>query len=503
MSKTNNNSTELTRHLVEQLGERPVAMWFRDTELAIVDGRLEVRAETRFAADWIRRRFNAELRKLAGSIIAPEAEVDIVVDPAEDHGRGSTAPTAAPATLPAAPDRRRGAPAPTTFRPDSRFHKLDGFVVGDSNQLAWTASMRLASDGERSPVSPLFIHGGCGLGKTHLLQGLCRKVRDLEGPAAKVRYVTAERFTNEYITAIREGSIDQFRSKYRDLTLLAIDDVQFFKNKKKTQAEFLHTLDSIELSGARLALAANEHPTGIATFSQNLTSRFLGGMVVQLERPDLKTRLGLVHRLAEDRSLRLNDAAARLLASKCLDSVRDLQGAVTRLAAMQMIDPQNTASDDPGQLFMLGFNDAQDRVIGPAAVQRVFASTQWAPETPVPIAKVVEAVSLRTGVSRAELASSSRHQRISLARGLVAYLARSMTTASYPEIAAAMGRTNHSSVHASVRRIAKKLDHEPTALINTPDGDVERVELSELLEELQRTLRQGRRSGRGGRRGSV
>ena len=152
---------------------------------------------------------------------------------------------------------------------------------------------------------------------------------------------------------------------------------------------------------------------------------------------------------------------------------------------------------------MLGFNDAQDRVIGPAAVQRVFASTQWAPETPVPIAKVVEAVSLRTGVSRAELASSSRHQRISLARGLVAYLARSMTTASYPEIAAAMGRTNHSSVHASVRRIAKKLDHEPTALINTPDGDVERVELSELLEELQRTLRQGRRSGRGGRRGSV
>jgi chromosomal replication initiator protein len=495
VSTSNHNSTELTRRLVEQLGERPVTMWFRDTELHVEDGRLQVHAETRFAADWIRRRFNDELRTLAGTVIAPDAEVDILVTPSENTEDAPIAPEA-----PAAPDRQRGSRAPAAFRPDARFHELEGFVVGDSNQLAWTAATRLASDGERSPVSPLFIHGGCGLGKTHLLQGLCRKARDLEGPAAKVRYVTGERFTNEYITAIREGTIDRFRSKHRDLTLLAIDDVQFFKNKKKTQSEFLHTLDAIELTGARLALASNEHPTSIATFSRNLTSRFLSGMVVQLERPDLDTRLRMIHRLAEDRSVRLSDGAARLLASKCLDSMRELQGAVTRLAAMQMIDPQCPASDDPCQLFMPGFNDARDRLIGQAAVQRVFASTQWAPETPVPVSAVVEVVAQRTGVTRAELAGSSRHQRISLARGLVAYLARSMTTASYPEIAEAMGRSNHSSVHASVRRISKKLDHEPTALISTPDGDVERVDLSELLEELQRTIRQDRR---GGRRGPV
>ena len=497
VSNSSPNSTELTRRLVEQLGERPVTMWFRDTEMHVEDGRLQVHAETRFAADWIRRRFNDELRTLAGTVIAPDAEVDILVTPSEDV---TSAPAAPAAPLPAAPDRRRGSHTPTTFRPDARFHELERFVVGESNQLAWTAATRLAADGEHSPVSPLFIHGGCGLGKTHLLQGLCRKVRDLEGPTAKVRYVTGERFTNEYITAIREGTIDRFRSKHRDLTLLAIDDVQFFKNKKKTQSEFLHTLDAIELTGARLALASNEHPTSIATFSQNLISRFLSGMVVQLERPDLETRLRVIHRLAEDRSVRLSDGAARLLASKCLDSVRELQGAVTRLAAMQMIDPQCPASDDPGQLFMSGFNDARDRLIGQSDVQRVFASTQWAPETPVPVSKVVEVVAQRTGVTRAELAGSSRHQRISLARGLVAYLARSMTTASYPEIAAAMGRANHSSVHASVRRIAKKLDHEPTALISTPDGDVERVDLSELLEELQRIIRQDRR---GGRRGPV
>ena len=498
MANTNHNSTELTRQLTEQLGERPVAMWFKDTELNIENGRLQVQAETRFAADWIRRRFSDQLRALAKSAIAPDAEFEITVMPTQDDDRAPSARTAP--VHPTAPDRLRATRVPAPQRSDARFHQLDHFVVGGANQLAWTAAMRLAADGERSPVSPLFIHSGCGLGKTHLLQGLCRKVRDLEGPSARIRYVTGERFTNEYITAIREGTIDQFRATYRNLTLLAIDDIQFFKNKKKTQAEFMHTLDAIELSGSRLALASNEHPASIATFSQNLISRFLSGMVVQLERPDLDTRLRIINRLAEHRSIRLNDGAARLLASKCLDSVRELQGAVTRLAAMQMIDPQRSAYDDPGQLLMPGFNDAQDRIIGQAAVQRVFSSTQWAPETPVPIGKVVDVVARRTGVTRAELASSSRHQRISLARGLVAYLARSMTTASYPEIAAAMGRTNHSSVHASVGRIAKKLDHEPMVLISSPDGEMERVDLSELLEELQRTLRQDRR---GGRRGSV
>ncbi|MCH2149478.1 MAG: DnaA/Hda family protein, partial [Phycisphaerales bacterium] len=366
----NDITTRLTRQLVDRLGERPVAMWFKDTQLSIENNQLHVRAGTRFAADWIRRRFGEELQRLAVDVIDTDARVDIDVNPqAVRPATGSSTPGAA-STQPEPPDRMR-APRPAVKRgPSMRFHQIDQFVVGSCNRLAWTAALQLASDGDHSPVSPLFIHGGCGLGKTHLLQGICRRVLELEGSAARVRYVTGEQFTNEYITAIRESTVDQFRARYRGLSLLAIDDVHFFRNKKKTQAEFMHTLDAIELTGARLALASDEHPAAIASFSKNLISRFMSGMVVKVERPDLDTRLMLVHQLAQNQSLRLNEAAARLLASKCLDSIREIQGAITRLAAMRMIDPEHLPSDDPEQLLIPGFNDASDRIVGPVAIRR-------------------------------------------------------------------------------------------------------------------------------------
>ena len=495
---TNRNdiTTQLTRQLVERLGERPVAMWFKDTQLSIEENRLCVRAGTRFAADWIRRRFGDELQRLAIDIIDTTAGVDIEVEPNDLRSKSKPTTGSSVPTHNAAPDRLRGSQPASKRAPSMRFHQIDRFVVGSCNRLAWTAALQMANDGDHSPVSPLFIHGGCGLGKTHLLQGLCRRVLELEGPTARVRYVTGEQFTNEYITAIRESTVDQFRSRYRGLTLLAIDDVHFFRNKKKTQAEFMHTLDAIELTGARLALASDEHPSAIASFSRNLTSRFLSGMVVKVERPDLDTRLALVHQLAQDQSLRLNEAATRLLASKCLDSIREIQGAITRLAAMQLIDPDHLPSDDPEQLLMPGFNDARDRVIGPIAIRRIFASSQWAPETPVPVSSVIHAVCQRTRVTPAELSGQSRHRRISLARSLVAYLARSMTTASYPEIAYAMGRANHSSIHAGAHRITKKLDREPLITLETHDGGAEHIELAELLNELQRVIRAARHSSR-------
>ena len=156
---------------------------------------------------------------------------------------------------------------------------------------------------------------------------------------------------------------------------------------------------------------------------------------------------------------------------------------------MQIVDPVHSPSDDPEQMFMPGFNESQDRSIGPIAVKRVFASNQWAPEAPVPVSTVVECVSLRTGVSRAELAGPSRHQRITIARSLVAHLSRSLTTASYPEIARAMGRRNHSSMHAAAHRIATLLDHDPLIKLQSPGGEVEQIDLMSLLDELRRDIK--------------
>ena len=172
----------------------------------------------------------------------------------------------------------------------------------------------------------VFIHGECGVGKTHLLQAACQRHLDLN-PSHAVRYTTGEQFTNEFLAAMRAAALDEFRARIRKLDLLAIDDIHFLASKTATQSEFLHTLDAIDFSGARVLLASDEHPRLIKRFSQSLVSRFLSGMVVRIDAPDRSTRLSLIRRLAATRSLPLSPAAEEMIVSRCMGSVRELEGA--------------------------------------------------------------------------------------------------------------------------------------------------------------------------------
>jgi chromosomal replication initiator protein len=248
--------------------------------------------------------------------------------------------------------------------------------------------------------------------------------------------VTAEQFTNEYIAAVRDGSLEQFRKRLRRVDLLAIDDIHFFANKSATQAEFLHTIDAIDLSGARVALVSDEHPRHIRRFSQSLVSRFLSGMVVRVERPDRGTRSELVRRLARERGLDLTTAAEDLIAGRCAGSIREIEGSITRLGALVELDGIR------GQ-------------IGPGTVERLLGSEGPATSGSVPIrlGSIVEAVCERLRVSREDLIGSGRHARTVVARGMVAHLARELTTHSFPEIARALGRDTHSAIHTAAKRL--------------------------------------------------
>ena len=312
--------------------------------------------------------------------------------------------------------------------------RLEDYVIGDSNRLAFAASEQLAQGAAEAP-GILFLHGECGVGKTHLLQGICRR-RSEYAPRQVVRYVTAEQFTNEYIAAVRDGSLEQFRKRLRRVDLLAIDDIHFFANKSATQAEFLHTIDAIDLSGARVALVSDEHPRHIRRFSQSLVSRFLSGMVVRVERPDRGTRSELVRRLARERGLDLTTAAEDLIAGRCAGSIREIEGSITRLGALVELDGIR------GQ-------------IGPGTVERLLGSEGPATSGSVPIrlGSIVEAVCERLRVSREDLLGSGRHARTVVARGMVAHLARELTTHSFPEIARALGRDTHSAIHTAAKRL--------------------------------------------------
>ena len=337
-------------------------------------------------------------------------------------------------------------------------------MVGPSNRLAFSAAKRIAEDPTARELSPLFIHGECGVGKTHLLQGVSRDFAERARRPQATRYLTAEQFTNEYIGAVRSNTLDRFRKRTRVLDLLAIDDVHFLSNKVATQNEFLHTIDAIGLAGRHVVLASDEHPLHLG-FGQALQSRFVAGMVARIERPDRATRLQLIHKLVAARRFRISDGAAEAIAARCVGSVRELEGAANKLAALHLL------GDGPDE-------------VGLVLVEQLFADGSWRPKTPLRFDTVVEEVCGRLVVDRAELMGSGRHRRVVLARGLVAYLGRELTTLSYPEIAQALGRKHHSTVHAAVRRVVKQLDERPR--IDLAEGRT--LMLNELVAQLRHQI---------------
>lgn len=477
-SITATKRSELFRSRLEELiTPHRYGLWFSHGTVISVDERsVTVQAANTYARDWITRHFLGQLETVAAEVLGEAhgsnvtVEAAAAVDPAPSSRTGhaesahggsdwssgaspafpSDTPIEAGASPHAGEQARRRETMPRGPRL-ATLRRLEEFVVGESNRLAFAASQQLG-DGAAEAPSILFIHGECGVGKTHLLQGLCRR-RSERCPRQVVKYVTAEQFTNEYIAAVRANSLEEFRRRLRKVDLLAIDDVHFFANKNATQTEFLHTIDAIDLTGARVAIVSDEHPRHIRRFSQSLVSRFLSGMVVKVERPDRETRSSLVQRLARARGLDLTKAAEDALAGRCSGSIREIEGAVTRLGAMVELDGVR------GQ-------------IGPGLIERLLGDDNHRSSgaAPVRLGQIVEQVCERLRVSREDLLGSGRHPRTVAARGLVAHLARELTTHSFPEIARALGRDSHSAVHTAAKRTAALIEADARI-----DGETESI----------------------------
>ncbi|MAV54407.1 MAG: hypothetical protein CMJ28_00445 [Phycisphaerae bacterium] len=389
----------------------------------------------------------------------------IGTDPSSNSNRMGTGPSSewTPQRL-ATPQRQ---PNRANAGRMAAYRQLEHFVEGPSNQLAYRSVCRLLEDPQHaSPMSPLFLHGDCGVGKTHLLQGA---VRAASTQFSRVRYYSAEQFTNEYIRAVREHDLERFRQQLRTLDLLAIDDVHFFSHKEGTQNEFLHMLDACLLHGTKLLLAGDGHPNRFKAFSRALSSRCVSGMVVHIESPDVNTRLAIVNHLASRRGLRLEPAAATLVVERTLGTVRELEGALTRLDAMSRLE-------NSGDVIGL---QLVTRTLGAAATPR-----------PVRPADVVNAVCEALNIPRHELLGNSRHRRITLARGVSAYLLRDLTTLSWPEIAHQLGRERHSTVHGAAKRITKALELDESTQALPEQGE---VPMRLLIDRVRRNALQAER----------
>ncbi len=463
-----NIGTRIANRLADTLGPKRFAMWFDQSAMFQVDPHkhaLRVTVANKFLADGIARQFKPQVCQAAREELGHDVTLDLGIRPAPSQADQTPVKDVAPS--PSTPQAPRLPATSTRWR-----HTLDEFVVGTSNELAFAAAVRLAEH-DNDPGSPLFIHGGCGLGKTHLLQGICRRFSECQS-GRRVLYATGEQFTNDFITAVRGNTLDAFRRKIRRLDLLAIDDVHFLANKEKTQQEFLHCFDEIERSGARVVMVSDSHPKLIERFSDALSSRCAGGMVVRVDRPDAQTRLRLVEALAERRGLAVPQHVAQTIADRCDGSVRDIEGMINKLQALSMISrPQSRSL-------------CAATVIGHGLVDRLFQEQPSpTPRKPVRYQAILDAVCGFFALPAVQVTGRVRRQHVVLARSLLIHLAYELTPMSYPEIAVAMGRPNHSTIVTAAGRIKKQLRANNPVLI---PGQAAETTPSQLLDQLRREV---------------
>ncbi len=450
----------ITHALRQRISEDRFDLWFGDkTRLLLAGNTLIIEAPNAFTANWIGAKLRAELIASARQVLQRDVELSIRAAAPSAPG-ASLEPAAAPA--PKAPSA-----APTAAQLNPR-HALDEFVIGPSNQLAYQAALRVAENPGKQ-FNPLFLHGHCGLGKTHLLQGICLRFAKLH-PGKKWLYLTAEQFTNEFLEAIRSHKTDAFRRKLRSAELLAIDDVHFLGNKKATQEEFLHTFNQIDASGKQIVLASDCAPRQIHALSEQLSSRFVSGMVLRIDSPDLPTRLEILRRRVARNGWNINDTILMHIARTATSSVRELEGLLLQVVAG--INLINVGSSDAGTVIA----SIKDRT---------------ATRGPIPVTRIIAAVAEHFALSESVILGAGREKIVSAARATAMYLARQHTGMSFPEIGRAIGNKNHSTVIAACQRIEAMLTGGDLLCWNTPTGPKHQA-LPDILHDLEAAIRRVR-----------
>jgi chromosomal replication initiator protein len=495
--------------IAQRVGPQRFHVWFNNsTRLDLKHDGLEIAVPNDFISEWITTHFKRPIQEAAHEVLGCPLPVRFFVVPQlfEVKPPAAGAPTGSPA--PVAPVKTNGkkphhvtgksippvtpaavvatgvapimrsvpssAAAAERDLPVANFstrtrlrHDIDSFVTGASNQLAYNAACYVA-EFPGAQYNPLFIHGNCGLGKTHLLQGLCRKFIE-QHPTKRWMYLTGEEFTNEFLTALRTSKLDAFRRKVRDLDLLVIDDVHFLAGKKATQEEFLHTFNSIEAMGRQVVMASDAHPKMIEEFGESLVNRFVSGMVVRIDPPNYATRCEILRALSMRNGLPLNEEVIGWIARRVTQNVRELEGAITRIGA----HVQLTGRPADVQTAVEALGDLDRQLVAPVKPENILSS-----------------VCEYFGLEQKDLMSGRRQRTISLARSVAMFLVRKTAKLSFPEIGMRMGKRNHSTVISACRRIERAVNQNEKLIWTSAVGDREEEapELVQRLEEHSRSL---------------
>jgi chromosomal replication initiator protein len=394
---------------------------------------LDVAVPSQRYVDEIRERFGAQIRGVLNEISPEHVQVHFVIDSsAAGHDDLGPQVVATREELPGA-----------VFNPRYRF---ETFVVGNSNQLAYAASKSIAENPSGS-FNPLFIYGGAGLGKTHLIQAIGQQMRDLR-PKLKIAYMSADTFVTELITSIRYDRMQPFRERYRSVDALLLDDIQFIAGKERTQEEFFHTFNALYEAQKQIVFTSDRPPKEIPTLEERLRSRFEWGLTADIQPPDLETKVAILRKKAEDKGLNVPQEVALFIAERVRSNVRELEGHLNKIAVYASLAGKHVTID-----------------LAKEALKDVLAKE----DKPISGPEILRVVAAHYGMKVTDLKAKSNAKTIAFPRQVAMYLCKELTDLSYPEIGKLFNDKHHSTVMYSVQQIRKMIDAD-TQFARTVDG---------------------------------
>ena len=401
--------------------------WVRDTRpVGYEDGALTIAVRNAYARDWLESRLASTVNRLLIGILNSNVAVNFVVSQLEENA-STTDPESSASSIEITPPEPKA--RHVTLNPRYTF---DTYVVGSGNRLAHAACQAVAEKPARA-YNPLFLYGGVGLGKTHLLHAIGNAcyIRGLN-----VLYVSSEEFTNDMITAIRTHTTQAFREKYRSADVLLIDDIQFIAGKESTQEEFFHTFNTLHGQDKQIIVSSDRPPKSLVTLEERLRSRFEWGLSADIQAPDLETRLAILRSKAERTGRQISDEILESVARRVQSNIRELEGALNRIIAFADLSGSSLTPN------------LVDMALADLLPQKLNLSAE----------KIMEAVAAVREISLEALIGPNRSQKNSEPRQVAMYLLRKHTNASLPQIGEVLGGRDHTTVMYAIDMIEKKID---------------------------------------------
>ncbi|MBF0169553.1 MAG: chromosomal replication initiator protein DnaA [Nitrospinae bacterium] len=421
---------ECQRALKERLNPHNYESWIDPIEcLAFTGKEVTLAVPSSFFIEWINEHYRDQIESILTDMTGGPVSIAFLVSkgevksPPEPKAKGKApAPTKEERTLTLAAARERAHL--------NEKYTFDSFVVGKSNEFCHASAKAVASKLGQT-YNPLFLYGGVGLGKTHLMQAIGNAAIE-KNPEANVLYISSEKFVNDLITAIQRGSMTAFRKRYRSLDVLLVDDIQFIGGKERTQEEFFHTFNALFDAKKQIVISSDKFPKEITKLEERLRSRFAWGLISDIQPPELEIKIAIVKKIARNNSFVVDDEVATFLAGKIKSNIRELEGVLARVMAYASLTGRSIDVDMAHETLKGIYDDAH-RSLDIKQIQKVVCDV--------------------FKVKLADMKSKSRKKTITIPRHVAAYLCREYTTASLPEIGRAFGGRDHTTVLHSCEKI--------------------------------------------------